>query len=293
MSYQPSMTMHLRRQVFAVAVIFFATPSVAELSHGSRLLGHVENFKQYPPAAKARHADGLVTDGLVSVPFPPFFDRSPDASTRPVILVTNEVKRPEPDIDMFALMSGKCSTLKVAGRDFACRAVAYFHSQQGRANFTVALDDPADNSHIISFSGENARREQDNLYELSIDQMLLNSKDRPKVDGLPVPFVELSAGICKQLGSFATRQVSSISCSAMDKNGKKYELEFVSDGAPIKMTRLRQAPLTEKKRRTKQVEQLECRYKADIDKVLRRDLTPYMIRCLAESSPETTTDEPQ
>jgi hypothetical protein len=268
MSYQPSMTMHLCRQVFgvqvfAVAVILFATSSVAELSYGGRLLEHV--------------------------------DRLPDdmeASARPVILVSNEAKREEPDIDMFALMSGKCSMLKVAGRDFKCRAVAYFHSQRGRANFTVALDDPADNSHIISFSGENARREQDNQYELSIDQMLLNSKDRPRVDGLPVPFVELSAGICKQLGSFATRQVSSISCSAMDKNGKKYELEFVSDGAPIKMTRLRQAPLTEKKRRTKQVEQLECRYKADVDKVLRRDLTPYMIRCLAEST-ESTTDEPQ
>jgi hypothetical protein len=296
MSYQPSMTMHLCRQVFAVAVIFIATPSVAELSYGGRLLEHVENFKQYPPAAKAGRADGLVTDGLVSAPFPSFSDRLPDdleASARPVILVSNEAKREEPDIDMFALMSGKCSTLQVAGRDFKCRAVAYFHSQRGRANFTVALDDPTDNSHIISFSGENARREQDNLYELSIDQMLLNSKDRPKVDGLPVPFVELSAGMCKQLGSFATRQVSSISCSATDKNGKKYELEFESDGAPIRMTRLRQAPLTAKKRRTKQVEQLECRYKADIDKVLRRDLTPYMIRCLAENSPETTTDEPQ
>jgi hypothetical protein len=222
----------------------------------------------------------------------PSFAQDPGTPTRPVVLVLNETKRPEPDIDMFAKMSGKCSKVKVAGRDFACRAVAYFHGLQGRANFTVALDDPADNSHIISFSGENARRDQDNLYELSIDQMLLNSKDRPKVDGLPVPFVELSAGICKQIGSFATRQVSSISCSAMDKTGKKYELEFASDGAPIKMTRLRQAPLTEKKRRTKQVAQLECRYKADIEKVLPRDLTPYMIRCLAENSQETTTDEP-
>src|ERR1700732_290364 len=146
---KPSLTMRLRWQIFAVAIIFFATPSVAE--------------------------------------------------------------QQEPDIDMFAFMSGKCSTLKIAGRDFACRAVAYFHSEQGRANFTIVLDDPADHSHIVSFSGENARREQDNLYELSIDRMLLNSKDRPKVDGLPVPFVELSAGLCKQLGSFATRQVSSVS----------------------------------------------------------------------------------
>jgi hypothetical protein len=257
------MTMRLSGQAFAFAMIFAANPSIAEPFESRWLSEPVGNVAQAPPAV------------------------------RPVIPVSNETKRAEPDVDMFALMSGKCSTLKVAGRDFRCRAVAYFHSQQGRANFTVALDDPADNSHIISFSGENARREQDkNLYELSIDQMLLNSKDRPKADGLPVPSVELSVGICKQIGNFATRQVSSVSCSATDKSGRKYEFEFESDGAPIKMTRLRQAPLTEKKRRTKQVEQLECRYKAEADKVLRRDLTPYLIRCLEENS-QSTTDEPQ
>jgi hypothetical protein len=245
----------------------------------------------YRPGMMIRLCGQVFAAAITLVAIPSFAEGS-ETPTRPVALVLNETKRPEPDIDMFAKMSGKCGKVRIAGRDFACRAVAYFHSLQGRANFTVALDDPADNSHIISFSGENARREQDNLYELSIDQMLLNSKDRPKVDGLPVPFVELSAGICKQVGSFATRQVSSVSCTATDKNGKKYELEFESDGAPIKMTRLRQAPLTAKKRRTKQVAQFECRYKADIDKVLPRDLTPYMIRCLAESSQETTTDEP-
>jgi hypothetical protein len=177
--------MRLCWQVLAIAIFFLATPSVAG------------PFYRMP-------------DGL-------------DALTRHLIPVANDTKRAEPDIDMFAFMSGKCSTLKVAGRDFACRAVAYFHSQQGRANFTIALDDPSDNSHIISFSGETARRELDNnLYELSIDQMLLNSKDRPKVDGLPVPSTELSAGMCKQIGSFAAARISSISCSATDKNGKTY-----------------------------------------------------------------------
>src|ERR1700692_4880956 len=107
MSNSPSITMRLCRQVFTVAIILSATPSVAE------------------------------------------------------------IKRQEPDTDIFVLMSGKCSTLRIAGRDFACRAVAFFHSEQGRANFTIALDDPADDSHVISFSGENARREeQNNLYEL-------------------------------------------------------------------------------------------------------------------------------
>jgi hypothetical protein len=145
----------------------------------------------------------------------------------------------KPDVDLYALMSGKCSTLKIAGRDFACKAVAYFHNEEGRANFTVALDDPADQSHVISFSGENGQRTKDNLYELAVDRMLLNSKDRPKVDGLPTPTVQLSAGVCRQIGNFAARHVSSIWCSATDANGHKYELRFESDGSPISVRRVR------------------------------------------------------
>jgi hypothetical protein len=95
------------------------------------------------------------------VPFPPSsgMPENLETSTRPVILVSNETTQQEPDVSMFALMSGECSRLKIAGRDFACRSVAYFHGQQGRANFTVVLDDPADNNHVISFSGDNGRRE--------------------------------------------------------------------------------------------------------------------------------------
>jgi hypothetical protein len=234
------MTMRLCRQLLALAIIFFATPSVAGQSDGSR---------------------------------------------------PNETKGLEPDADVFALMSGTCSILKIAGRDFACRAVAFFHSGQGRTNFTIALDDPADDSHVVSFSGENGRREQDNLYELPIDRMLLNSKDRPKVDGLPVPFVELSAGMCKQHGNFATGQISSISCTATDKNGRKYELQFESDGSPMNVRRVRQYSLSAVKRRPS--EQLECRRKADVARVLPRDRTPFILGCIAENSdnPAPPTDQ--
>jgi hypothetical protein len=209
------MTMRFCWQVFAVALVFFAAPSVAEPFGGSRLSEHVQDFRQYPD---------LATSALTSA--------------LPLILVSDNTKR-EPDAVMFALMSGRCSTLKVAGHDFRCRAVAFFQNEEGRGNFVVALDDPNDGSHIVTFSGDNGRRPVDNLYELPIDQMLLKSKDRPKVDGLPVPFVELSAGICRQIGSFATKQVSSISCTATDMNGKDYVLQFVSDGSPIAVRRIR------------------------------------------------------
>jgi hypothetical protein len=194
--------MRLRQQTAAIAMMLFATPSVA----------------------------GPADSGLPSPQVTP-----------PATLAANETRPQEPDTDIFALMSGRCSTLRIAGRDFACRKVAFFHNENGRVNFTVALDDPADNSHVVAFSGEYGERPQQDLYELQIDRMLLSSKDRPKADGLPVPFAERSVGVCKQLGNFAMRQVSSISCSATDRAGRRYELEFVSDGLPITVRRVRQS----------------------------------------------------
>jgi hypothetical protein len=149
-----------------------------------------------------------------------------------------ELKPQTPDTDLFALMTGTCSTLKVAGRDFACHTVAYAHSVQGRAYFTIALDDSADPSHIISFSGESGQRTNDNLYDLTVDRMLLKSKSQPKADGLPVPAVVKSAGRCVQLGSFVSGHVTSVVCSATDRNGKKYDLRFESDGSPITVRRV-------------------------------------------------------
>ena len=102
------MTIRLRQQVFAIAIALLATPSVAEPFHGSRP-----------------------------------YDGPPDdfgAFAGPVIFVSDETKQQDPDTDILALMAGKCSTLKIAGRDFACRAIAFFHGEQGRANFAIALE---------------------------------------------------------------------------------------------------------------------------------------------------------
>jgi hypothetical protein len=69
----------------------------------------------------------------------------------PAIAEPNYPDRDKPDVDLYALMSGKCPTLKIAGHAFGCKAVAYFHSEKGRASFTVALDDPADTSTTVAF----------------------------------------------------------------------------------------------------------------------------------------------
>ncbi|MEN3347625.1 MAG: hypothetical protein V7632_1260 [Bradyrhizobium sp.] len=186
------------------------------------------------------------------------------------------------DVDMYALMSGTCRNVNIAGRNYTCKAVAYFHTQSGRSEFTVVLDDPADNSHIVSFSGESVGKTQDDLFELAVDRMLLKSKDRPRVDGLPSPLVEMSTGSCRQVGSFVTRQVSSISCAATDRNGKSYELSFQSDGSPMTLRKLRQSTLPSERRRARQIAQLECRLKARAAQILPRDTPAFVIRCLGE-----------
>ncbi len=152
--------------------------------------------------------------------------------------IADQAKPPTANIDLLALMAGKCSTLNIAGHEFTCRTVAYVHSVQGRVYFTIAVDDSADKNHIISFSGENGERTTENLYDLKIDRMLLNSKSRPTVDGLPVPATVKSAGRCVQLGNFATGHVSSVVCSAIDRDGMKYELRFESDGSPMVVRRV-------------------------------------------------------
>ena len=207
-------------------------------------------------------------------------------SVTSVAVFANETERHGPEIDMFASMSGKCSALKIAERDFSCTTVAFSHSPGGRSGFTVPLNDPDDESHIITFSGEKSKREQDNLYELSIDRMLLKSKDRPKVDGLPTPSVELSTGMCKQIGNFALQQVSSVSCNAADRNGRKYEFHFESDGSPIKVRMIRVADTVVENQLAKtlaaHIEQLKCREQAVHEGVLPRDRTAFILKCMEE-----------
>jgi hypothetical protein len=203
------LTMHHCRNMFAALMLVLA-PFASAFAQGSPPSGPNANSTQNPPAA----GSGDTGDAA------------------------SELKPQTPDTDLFALMTGTCSTLKIAGRDFACHTVAYAHSVQGRAYFTIALDDPADPSHIISFSGDNGQRTKDNLYDLPVDRMLLNSKNQPKADGLPVPAVVKSSGRCVQLGSFVSGHINSVVCSATDKSGKKYDLRFESDGSPITVRRV-------------------------------------------------------
>lgn len=74
--------------------------------------------------------------------------------------VENQMEQQSSFIDLLALMSGQCKTLRIAGREFACKAVAYAHGDKGRVNFAVAVDDPADDSHVVLGRERQARRRQ-------------------------------------------------------------------------------------------------------------------------------------
>jgi len=198
----------------------------------------------------------------------------------------DETERQEPDIDMFATMTGRCTTLNVDERDFACTSVAFSHSPGGRSSFTIPLNDPDDQTHIITFSGDNGRREQDDLYVLSIDQLLVKSKDRPRADGLPIPLVQPSKGTCKQVGNLVVQQVSSVSCSAIDDKGRKYELAFESDGSPIRVRMISAVDPDRDEPRTQHLaahlEQLKCRQMAVVQHVLPRDRTAFILKCMED-----------
>jgi hypothetical protein len=157
--------------------------------------------------------------------------------------IAADIERQDPDIDVYALMSGNCPTLKIDGTSFSCKTMAFFHGLHGRVSFTVVLDDPSDESHIVSFSGPGSRQASANFYYLAVDRVFLNSKDRPREDGLPVPLPVASTGSCKQIGSLVLRQITSIACNATDGHGKTFELQFQSDSSPILVRRIKQAPV--------------------------------------------------
>jgi hypothetical protein len=54
----------------------------------------------------------------------------------------------------------------------------------------------------------------------------------------------------------------------------------------VTLRRIRQSSLEEEKARVKKAEQLECRRRAHVAKILPRDWTAYVIRCLTDDEPK-------
>jgi len=186
------------------------------------------------------------------------------------------------ETDLLAAMTGTCRMLKIAESDFLCSGVTYSHTPEGRSSFTIVVNDPNDDTHIITFSGENGKITQENLYELTIDRMLLKSKDSAKVDGMLVPLIEMATGKCSQIGELVTWMVSSVSCLAADEKGTRYEFNFESDGSPATVRRITLVSDEEAARAKVIAARLKCRNKAVAQGVLPRYRTDFILRCMEE-----------
>jgi hypothetical protein len=195
------------------------------------------------------------------------------------------------DIDLIVAFSGKCAAFRVAGQNLPCRAVKYFHGESGRAYFTIAVEDPADKGRVVSFSGDRARRDRNDFYELTIDQVLLNSRERPLVGGVRVPRVEPAGGMCKQFGDVDSKQIKSVSCVATDNAGRTYELQFQADGQPATVQKITREPLESVRRRARLKALKSCRIKAAEAKILPRDATAYIIQCLEQGGFSPVSDD--
>jgi hypothetical protein len=191
------------------------------------------------------------------------------------------------ETDLLAAMTGTCRMLKIAESDFLCSAVTYSHTPEGRSGFTIVVNNPDDDKHIITFSGDNGKIAQDNLYELTIDRMLLKSKDSAKVDGMLIPLIEMSTGKCSQIGNLATWKVASVSCLATDQKGRRYEFHFESDGSPAivrRITTVADADVDEARAKViaAHIVRLKCWNKAAVQSILPRYRTDFILRCMEE-----------
>lgn len=229
-------------------------------------------------AAASLVVSSVAGSALAGPPMPEAFERP--APERPVVAIATDDGNY--DIDLIVGLSGKCTTFRVAGQNLPCRAVKYFHGESGRAYFTVAIDDPADKGRIVSFSGDKSRRDRNDFYELTIDQVLLNSRDRPLAGGVRVPRVEPSSGTCRQTGDIDSKQIRSVACVATDRGGKSYELQFEADGQPATVQKITREPLESVRRRARLRALKTCRIKAAEAQILPRDTAAYIITCLEQ-----------
>jgi hypothetical protein len=80
-------------------------------------------------------------------------------------------------------------------------------------------------------------------------------------------------------------KISQISCAATGKSGRKYQLQYDSDGQPAMVQRISQAPLLAEQRRARLKAVFECRRKAVEANILPRDSAAHIIQCLEEGRP--------
>jgi TonB family protein len=261
----------MQRLFFLFMTCAFAGPALAEEpTFMSTLSQHIARFRYYPASASVLDIQGtamvtftLTRDG--SVLDPRIVKSAGDEDLDQAALETLKKAQPLPkipesmtedklkftlhlvyrlsksamaraaDTELAAFMAGKCNSASVGGQTMSCKYAAYSLTKSGRSNFKIALEDSEDARRAIAFSGIEAKKPQSDIYEVSIDKILLYSKDRPKDEGEIDPLMKAAAGTCRQVGDFARRKLSNLTCAATDEAGQVYSVDFGSDGSPIKV----------------------------------------------------------
>ena len=106
--------------------------------------------------------------------------------------------------------------------------------------FAVAVDDPSDENHVVSFSGENGKRADDNSY----GRRSTACCSTPRIGRRSTAYRcrrSRPPSAAAATGNFAARKVNDVTCSATDNEGRTYQRPFVSDGKPVSVRRIRQS----------------------------------------------------
>lgn len=180
----------------------------------------LETLKKAQPLPKIPES---MTDDKLKLTLPMIFRLSKAAMARAA------------DTELAAFMAGKCNSANVGGQAVSCKYAAYSLTKSGRSNFKIALEDRDDARRAVAFSGVEARKPQSDIYEVSVDKIMLYSKDRPNDAGEIDPLVKVATGTCRQTGDFSRRKLLNLSCTATDEAGQVHSVDFGSDGSPIKV----------------------------------------------------------
>lgn len=126
------------------------------------------------------------------------------------------------------LMTGKCSVLIAAGRDFsdACEGkILNSGHANGRVGFYFFISDKA----VLTISGEDLTNPSADMDETRVDRILLNLG----IEGIP-PSETKALGKCRYANPFQGVPAK-VRCNGTMEDGSPFEAQFLSDGSEPRM----------------------------------------------------------
>ena len=128
------------------------------------------------------------------------------------------------ELDLIAVLQGRCATMTVAGKDAACATRGGVLVTRLKNNRTLVMVGMQDGRSALTFVGDGAPGGADPLTDLKITRVYVGSDpNAPHID---------AAGACRLSPGPDGRATPVLACSATDSAGARYSLDFESAGAP-------------------------------------------------------------